>query len=570
MPFTPIHRIQGRGLFSPLNDQVVTTRGVVTGLTRRGFFLQDPEGSADAEESHGIFVYERRGRPAVGSYVEVSGRAIDYVPFENARPTTQIEEVSTRVLEERGPDIEPFWLTSERVLVPHEQLTAYLNGLEGMLVGIPAGSTFVAPSNPYGDYVVLPPDASVVRTRHGGVLIDAAHPERWLPGFRVLDYADAPLVNVGAELAEAVIGPLNFRSASYQIATAGPVVVRPATVTLESTSLRGEGGHVTVLTLNGFNLDIQVERADRVNDPGRDIDDDVGDGRVDGLARAVVHDAGCPDIVALQEVQDDDGAELSDVVSAMKMLRTLISAIGRAGGPAYSCADVPPETGADGGQPGGNIRNAFLYNPRRVELVDGSLRRLGDGTEAFRDSRKPLMARFRLLEHPGELEVINVHLASKRHQHGLFAPERPGFDSRLALRVEQAQRIGAHMAQLRRENVDYYVTGDFNDFEFSDTLKALVGDHSTNLVERVPAPVRYDYNHRGISQALMHGVVANRQLQDRSAQYEILHTNALTGTQPGQPGDKPSDHAYVIARLELSPNRPRLHAEQRPAFDQNR
>ena len=112
--------------------------------------------------------------------------------------------------------------------------------------------------------------------------------------------------------------------------------------------------------------------------------------------------------------------------------------------------------------------------------------------------------------------------------------------------------IGAHLAQLREQEVDYYVTGDFNDFEFSQTLRVLTGNHSTNLVEGVPEPLRFDYNHRGLSEALMHGVVAKRQMTGRTVEYEILHWNALQGVQPGHKGEKASDHAYVIARLELA------------------
>ncbi len=41
-------------------------------------------------------------------------------------------------------------------------------------------------------------------------------------------------------------------------------------------------------------------------------------------------------------------------------------------------------------------------------------------------------------------------------------------------------------------------------------------------------------------------------MADRRVEYEILHANALEGTQPGRKGEKASDHAYVIARLELA------------------
>ena len=43
MDFIPIHKIQGDGLLSPYAGQTVTTRGVVTGATRKGFFIQDPQ-----------------------------------------------------------------------------------------------------------------------------------------------------------------------------------------------------------------------------------------------------------------------------------------------------------------------------------------------------------------------------------------------------------------------------------------------------------------------------------------------------------------------------------------------
>ena len=554
MKLVSIDAIQGTGLYSPLAGQELRTRGVVTGVSRRGFFLQDPEGDPEGEASIGIFVYERRGKPKVGSLVEVVGRALDFAKSEGARPATQIEEQETHVIQEQGPVIEPVWLTAERVLIPHAQLRSLLNSLEGMLVGLPKGSIFTAPSNPFGDYVVLPPGGPLLRTEMGGVLINPSEPERWLPGFRLLDYDEAPCVHVGAELLDPVIGPLNFRSDSFQISASGSARVGQSEVRLQPTTLVGEGAAVTVLTLNGFNLDPHIEDAAAVNDPRRDVDDDIQDGRFQTLGQAIARDAREPDIVALQEIQDDDGAEITEVVSAQRTLESLIRAIKKAGGPDYAWADVPPDALADGGQPGGNIRNAFLYRPERVSIVAGSLRRLGDSSPAYEGSRKPLMARFALVQGQGELDVINVHLASKRHQNGLFAPTDPGFDPREELRVEQARLIADELRPLREAGADYYVTGDFNDFEFSATLQELVGSSNVNLVDHVPGPLRFDYNHRGLSQALMHGIVAKRQLVDRQAQYEILHANALLGVQPGRSGQKPSDHGYVIARLELEPS----------------
>jgi predicted extracellular nuclease len=547
---TPIHVIQGSGLWSPLAGTEVRTRGVVTGTTRKGFFVQDPDGGEEGC-SHAIFVYSPRSQPPLGALVEVEGKVVDFRMEETERPTTQIQAADMRTLDDEGPRLKPIWLTADRLALDNDALAAYLNSIEGMLVGIEAGATFVAPSNPFGDYVVVLAGTEAVRTRHGGVLIDPENPQRWYPGFRIVDYSRAPQVNVGSELLSPVVGPLNYRVSSYQIAALGHIRVRPASINHEPVTLRPDSTHATILTLNGFNLDTRVEDPGLVKDPRRDIDDDVGDGRYRMLAAAIARDAAAPDIVALQEMQDNDGAEITDVVEADENYEKLIDTIRKVGGPTYRCVDLPPRSGADGGEPGGNIRNAFLYNPERVAFAPDSMQRIGEEDPAFEDSRKPLMIRFRMLSTSREIAIINVHLASKRHQRGIFVPERPGFDPRLETRVRQALLVRETLLDLAKRGIDYYVTGDFNDFEFSDTLRALLGDESINLTDRVSRDDRYDYNHRGKSQALMHGIVSKRHAGERRMEYEILHGNELTGSRPGQLGDKATDHAYVIARIEM-------------------
>jgi predicted extracellular nuclease len=547
---TPIHVIQGSGLWSPLAGTGVRTGGVVSGTTRKGFFVQDPDGGEEGC-SHAIFVYSPRRQPPLGALVEVEGKVVDFLLEESERPTTQIQVADMRTLDEEGPGLKPIWLTADRLALDNAALAAYLNSIEGMLVGIESGATFVAPSNPFGDYVVLPAGTEAVRTRHGGVLIDPENPQRWYPGFRIVDYSRAPQVDVGSELLSPVVGPLNYRVSSYQIAALGHIRVRPASINVEPAALKPEPTRATILTLNGFNLDTRVEDPGLVKDPRRDIDDDVGDGRYRMLAAAIARDAAVPDIVALQEMQDNDGAEMTDVVAADENYQKLIRCVRKVGGPTYDWVDLPPKTGADGGQPGGNIRNGFLYNPERVAIVPDSVRRIGEDDSAFEDSRKPLMVRFRMLGTDRELAVINVHMASKRHQRGIFAPDRPGFDPRLEIRVRQASIVRDALVDLAERGIDYYVTGDFNDFEFSETLRTLLGDESINLIDRLPREERYDYNHRGKSQALMHGIVSKKHADERGMEYEILHGNELIGAEPGQLGDKATDHAYVVARIEL-------------------
>jgi predicted extracellular nuclease len=331
-----------------------------------------------------------------------------------------------------------------------------------------------------------------------------------------------------------------------------PFTVEPAFIPLTKSDLKPSEACLTVMTLNCFNLDPHVESEDRVVNPRQDVDDDWGEGRFHTLAQAVVLQANVPDIVALQEIQDNDGAQISEVIDADDTYRLLVNTIHKMCGIRYRWVDVNPEQGADGGQPGGNIRNGYLFNPERVEVDLSSVRVFGAEHACFEDSRKPLLVVFSEKASGLKLACINVHLASKRHQNSIFAPLEPGTDNKLDVRVAQAKVISQEMQALTELGTNYYLTGDFNDTQHSDTLVALLGEHSANLVESLPKTERYDYNHRGKLQVLMHGVIPRKLYESGGAEYQIIHGNELLGVTPGEESDKPSDHAYVIAKLKLN------------------
>nr|MBX2848326.1 hypothetical protein [Acidiferrobacterales bacterium] len=122
----------------------------------------------------------------------------------------------------------------------------------------------------------------------------------------------------------------------------------------------------------------------------------------------------------------------------------------------------------------------------------------------------------------------------------------------LDVRTDQARVIQLETDALDKLGIDYYVTGDFNDGENSQPLEAMLGNESENLVFSLAENKRYDYNHRGKLQVLMHGVVPKTMHEQGRATYEIIHGNELIGVVPGEETDKPSDHAYVIAKLQLA------------------
>src|SRR5690606_26826028 len=138
-------------------------------------------------------------------------------------------------------------------------------------------------------------------------------------------------------------------------------VQRAGGVEREVTHLVGTERQLTIASFNVENLDPKVEDPSRTKRGKRDVDDDVGSGKLAKLARQIAHNLQAPDIVGLQEIQDNDGAEQTDCVDASATYQALIDAIRAAGGPTYAWVDLPPEDDADGGQPGGNIRVGFLY-----------------------------------------------------------------------------------------------------------------------------------------------------------------------------------------------------------------
>lgn len=69
-----------------------------------------------------------------------------------------------------------------------------------------------------------------------------------------------------------------------------------------------------------------------------------------------------PDFMFLQEIQDNSGSKDDGTVDATLTLSNLVAAIANAsGGVQYSFIDINPIDGQDGGEPGGNIRQAYLY-----------------------------------------------------------------------------------------------------------------------------------------------------------------------------------------------------------------
>jgi hypothetical protein len=361
-----------------------------------------------------------------------------------------------------------------------------------------------------------------------------------------------PVVKTGDGFTSAVVGVLDYSFGNFKLL-----------ITASSTAVDGglarEVGRlptdheVVVGTYNVENLD-----------PGD------GPAAFERHANLIVNNLRSPDILAIEEIQDNDGATNSPSPDASVTWNTLIAAIKAAGGPDYQYRQIDPVDDQDGGQPGGNIRVGFLFRTDRgVEFIDrpggtstsptlvvntpsgpqlsASPGRIDPDNTAWADSRKPIVGEFRA--RGKKLFVIANHWSSKGGDHPLFGRFQPPVLSSEVQRKAQATVVRNFVDELldADHTANVIVLGDLNDFEFAPPLAILKGsgaDALHALIESLPANERYSYVFDGNSQTLDQVVVSGNLFSNFGFQYDVIHVNA-------EFPDQASDHDPSVARLDL-------------------
>jgi predicted extracellular nuclease len=257
------------------------------------------------------------------------------------------------------------------------------------------------------------------------------------------------------------------------------------------------------------------------------------------------------------------------VVAADQTLTKFTAAIAAAGGPSYQWSEIDPINDHDGGQPGGNIRVVFLYNPARVSLdaaPGGSpttavgVTPAADGTadltqspglidptnEAWTDSRKPLAAEFTF--QGTKVIVVGNHFASKLGDQNADGRFQPPARSSEVQRGQQAAVVNAfvHSVLDVDPRANLVLAGDFNDYQFSPSVHTLTdnGATLTDLITTLPQDEQYTYVYNGISQVLDH-IFVTGPLADATpsaVQYTVIHVNSEFAAQA-------SDHDPQVVRI---------------------
>ena len=566
-----IHDVQGITHLSPFVNTVVTNvPGIVTQLRPGGFYMQDATADLDDRTSEGIAVTWSTSAVSVGDTVTVTGTVNEVRTAAGNLSTTTIggstltkgtaatslpaavrigidRIVPKTVIENDSPvDVE-----SGGTFDPAEDGIDFWESLEGMRVDLGTAAV-VGPSNRFGEISVVANGDTNSPSARGGVIISAAdkNPERVI--IKGVGFGMPGDLNVGDRLTgpsgTGVIGVPDYDFGNFMIQVPVlPTILRGGLAREVATPA---GAHeLTVATFNVENLD--------------PFD---GAAKFATLAGLIVHNLLSPDVISLEEVQDNDGPAGNATTAADVTLGMLRDAIVAAGGPRYEWREIDPVANQDGGEPTGNIRQVFFFDPlsgvsfvdrpgatsttaNSVQIVAGrpqlqfSPGRIDPNNAAFNSSRKPLAAEFTFNGH--RLYVVANHFNSKGGDDALWGHRQPPVLGSEVQRRQQATIVRDFVQVILaiETNAEVVVLGDLNDFEFANPLLILKGAPLHDLIETLPASERYTYVFEGNSQSLDHIMVSDR-LLTLGARTDIVHVNS-------EFWDQASDHEPQVSTLPL-------------------
>ena len=534
-PLLEIFEIQGDGLASPFNGQVVDTEdNVVTCLGTDGFFMQTPTARTDGDvnTSDGIFVFTGSAPPvAVGDQVDVEGRVNEFFGF------TEITDVAELMVVDVGALPAPviFNATVPSPIPTAPSCAIEYECYEGMIIEILDG-TVTGPNQRFSTAPVAEVHitAAPMRTfREPGILFPGmvglpvwdGNPEVF-----ELDPDKLGLPNqmIPAGSSFSARGALGYEFGGYEL---WPNELTYVPAEIPRAVRERVAGEFTVGSLNMFRFFDDIDDPPSENAQGQERDDFVVSTaeyqrRKAKLADYVLNVLDAPDVLAVQEVEK---------LGVLEDLAVEIATLAQAVGDTVIYTPILEE-----GNDIGTIDVGFMV--RDTVTVD-RFEQLGyyetyynpvDMTDDILHDRPPL-----LLEGAFELEFGSFPIAVMTvHNRSLSSIEDPVQGLRVRQkRYEQAVSIAEKVQALQTATpeIHFVVIGDYNGFEFTDGYVDVVGqiqgdfDPDDNLVcdpstgnacddlvnpdlmnqtLELEATERYSFIFQGNAQALDHALTA--------------------------------------------------------------
>ncbi|KAK2061505.1 endonuclease/Exonuclease/phosphatase [Colletotrichum caudatum] len=584
-----IAEINGNKFLSPFKDQTVANvTGLVLAKGPNGIWIRSTTPDDDDATSEALYVYSSSvgANLTVGDLITLDGKVQEYRSAANYIYLTELSSPKNVVVASKGNEVVPLVIGVDTLPPPTKQYTSLDGGdiyavpnavanistenpvlkpelygldfwesLSGELVTVNNPVAVTRP-NQYGDTWVVGDWPTTGRNAHGGITMTDkdSNPEAIIIG-SPLDGAKNPESKMGDELTE-ITGVVTYAFGFYRILPLTAITVaKNSTKDAPATSLFSSGD-CTGITVGDYNVENLSPSS----------------AHLPSVAAHIVDYMKTPDLIFVQEIQDNSGPTDNGVVSSNVTLSTLAAEIESRSGVVYDFAVVDPVNDQDGGQPGGNIRVAYLYKPDVLELwkpsPGGSLDanevlpgpelkynpgRIAPASSVWDASRKPLVAAWRAVKgtQSKTFFTVNVHFASKGGSSSLHGDLRPPVNGVVNARIEQAELTGSFIAEILAADPDasVIVSGDFNEFAFVEPLRALVAKSGlVDLDEAVGTPVeeRYTYAYDMNAQELDHIFVSPALAAKNGTAYEHIHVNSWEFYD-----DLVSDHDPSVARLNV-------------------
>ena len=581
-----IGEVQGESHQSPLVGKEVVINNVVVTKTDgdKGFYVQDKVSDNNPRTSDAVYVASKE-KVVSGDLLRVQGTVKEgYMEEYSVRPgqtfkkpagsLTVTQIINATITKLGKADLPKALNISEKMpkdivdntptkYNPETEALDYWESLEGMRVEVTKPK--VTGPQYKGDIYVLPGDYKGQKLNNiGGVNLR--------PGVQNTEVLPITVGNSFVAKAkdyfnENITGVVTYKNKTYKIDPSSVPAIQDGGLTREVSKIYPAEDKLTIASYNIENFS--------ANNNGHD---ETPEEKVDKIANSFINEVHSPDIITLIEVQDNNGGVNDGTVDGVKSGEKLAQRIKSLGGPDYKYTEIAPVDGKDGGKPGANIRVAYLYNPKRVTLigkekggseeaarfVNGHLEknpaRVDPTSVHFEKVRKSLAAEF---EFKGErIVVIANHLKSKLGDDAIYGSNQPSVENTKAKRIEEAKILNAFIKEGLRQNpnLKFVLTGDFNDFEFSDSVKTIVGNELVNLMAEHEQGDRYSYFYRGSNQSL-DNILISKNIKDKVV-FSPVHINASFMEEHG----RASDHDPVVVQIDFSkptaPVSPEVKPEQ--------
>ncbi|KAF1949732.1 DNase I-like protein [Byssothecium circinans] len=586
-----IAQINGNKFLSPYNGQTVANvSGIITAKGPDGLWLRSNVPDYDDSTSESIYVFSRAFATnlTVGDAIIVGGKVMEYRSNKDYVYLTELTSPVLQLKGSSGNEVKPLVIgkdtkdpptgqfssldggdvfavpnnvslisVSNPALEPRKYGMDFWESLSGELVTVRKPTAIAKPNNfgdtwVYGDWKVTGKNGRDGLTMTG----KDANPETIIIGSPLDGTSNPSTTKLGDELEE-ITGVVTYAFGFYRIlpTTAIKVTKSQKTALPSSTKLISEG-KCDGITFGAYNVENLAPNSTHLPN----------------IASHIVEYLKSPDFVFLQEVQDDNGPTNDAVVSANRTLSTLTAAISAAGGPNYAFADIDPTSNKDGGQPGGNIRVAYLYKPSLIRLFKpnpgGSLDvnevlagptlkfnpgRIDPTNEAWTASRKPLVAQWEIIGRNATSSktffTVNVHFGSKGGSSSLQGDARPPVNGGVDDRQAQAELTANFIKSIldQDKNAAIITAGDFNEFAFvqpMETYAQISGLKDLDEVVGIKKVERYTYLFDMNAQQLDHMYVSES--VTKKAKYEHVHINTWV-----EAARMVSDHDPSVAKLDV-------------------